>query len=92
MGVGCPNKHFRKLHAFVKTKQCEKCLFVLVSAFERKNDSTQKLQQADGNRGEGKLRSDVSGCPSPLLPAPRPSLSLNVLRENVATSNGFACC
>lgn len=39
-----PNKHFRKLHAFVKTKQCAKCLFVLVSAFERKNDSTQKLQ------------------------------------------------
>lgn len=50
MGVGCPNKHFRKLHAFVKTKQCAKCLFVLVSAFERKNDSTQKqkLQPAGG--------------------------------------------
>jgi len=40
-------QHFRKLHAFVKTKQCAKCLFVLVSASQRKNDSTQK-QDMDG--------------------------------------------
>lgn len=53
-GVGEANKHFRKLHAFVKTKQCAKCLFVLVSAFQRKNDSAQKRQSSRGSsRGGG---------------------------------------
>lgn len=48
---GEANKHFRKLHAFVKTKQCAKCLFVLVSAFQRKNDSAQKRQSSSSSRG-----------------------------------------
>lgn len=51
VGGGEANKHFRKLHAFVKTKQCAKCLFVLVSAFQRKNDSAQKRQSSRGTRG-----------------------------------------
>lgn len=66
--VGEANKHFRKLHAFVKTKQCAKCLFVLVSAFQRKNDSAQKAgqEQREGDRTVGRAgkkregRSDAS--------------------------------
>lgn len=99
---GEANKHFRKLHAFVKTKQCAKCLFVLVSAFQRKNDSAQKRQSSSsrgskegrGGRevGNGVMREYTHESASLCLKMLQLLMGLLVVEIIVAASSGTTPC